>query len=55
MQWMLWIVVGWFVIGSLTVVANVGKPRSPITAGQAAINVAVVAVLITLIVVGGIL
>lgn len=41
-----WIIVGFLTLGALLSVANVGKPRKPITAGQAVTIVVINAALI---------
>ena len=46
MNWYLWFLVAWFLLGAVMVVANVGKPRKPTTPDIAAIIVVIDALLI---------
>jgi len=41
MNWFLYALAAWNILGALTVVATVGKPRGPITPGLAVILVAI--------------
>jgi hypothetical protein len=45
-NWYLWFLVAWFLLGAVLVVANVGKPRKATTPDIAAIIVVIDALLI---------
>lgn len=36
MNWYLWFLAGWFLLGAVVTVSQVGKPKKPTTAGVAA-------------------
>lgn len=46
MNWFLWFVVAWWILNAVVTVAQVGKPRKPLTAGTAAAVVAIEALFI---------
>lgn len=46
MNWFLWFVVAWWVFNAVATVAQVGKPRKPITASTAAAVVVIEALFV---------
>lgn len=54
MSWLLWGVVAYFVLGSLTTVGLIGKKREPVTPGVAVGVLLIHAALIAAVVFGGI-
>lgn len=54
MVWILWIIVGLMVAGTLGQIATIGKDRPPLTSGQVAFNTLFNGLVITAIIVIGI-
>lgn len=50
MTWQQWALVVWFCLAALTVVAQIGRPREPVTNGQAMLSLIFLGTLVALVV-----
>lgn len=52
MNWLFWLLIGWWTLGVLLTVGGIGKPRKPINNATAVTTIVVHAILIVLLIVG---
>lgn len=55
MEWILWVVVAFLVVGTVTSITQIGKPREPLTPGVVATTVVLQGLIISAIIFVGIL
>lgn len=52
MNWLFWTLIAWMAVAVIARIYMIGKPRKPLTSGEAALGVAIDIVVVVLLIVG---